>query len=114
MPTSLVIMTEVGSTRVSVPAVLGRARDHLIARQSPAGWWRGLLESNVTTDAEDLLLREIIGIRRPDDTAATAAWIRSRRRADGTWATFPGGPPDLSATVEAYLALRLAGDEPDA
>ena len=107
-------MTELVSTRVAVPAVLGRARDHLLARQDPAGWWRGLLETNVTTDAEDLLLREIIGLRRPDDTAATAAWIRSRQRPDGTWATFPGGPPDLSTSVEAYLALRLAGDPPDA
>ena len=41
-------------------------------------------------------------------------WIRSKQRDDGTWANFYGGPGDLSTTVEAYLALRLAGDEPDA
>ena len=29
---------------------------------------------------------------------------------DGTWATFYGGPPDLSTTIEAYVALRLAGE----
>ncbi len=29
---------------------------------------------------------------------------------DGTWATFYGGPGDLSTTIEAYVALRLAGD----
>src|SRR5262249_40005991 len=34
--------------------------------------------------------------------------------ADGTWATFYGGPADLSTTVEAYVALRLAGDAADA
>ncbi|MFG1606740.1 squalene--hopene cyclase [Actinoplanes sp. NPDC049265] len=107
-------MTELVAPRVSVPAVLARARDHLLARQDPAGWWRGLLETNVTMDAEDLLLREIVGIRQPDDTAATATWIRSRQRPDGTWSTFHDGPPDLSASVEAYLALRLAGDPPDA
>ena len=33
---------------------------------------------------------------------------------DGTWANFRGGDADLSTTVEAYTALRLAGDSPEA
>ena len=49
-----------------------------------------------------------------EETAAAARWIRSQQRADGTWANFYGGAGDLSTTVEAYVALRLAGDEPDA
>ena len=61
-------------------------------------------------DAEDLLLRHVLGILEPDDTARAARWIRSQQRADGTWATFGGGPGDLSTTVEAWVALRLAGD----
>ena len=65
-------------------------------------------------DAEDLLLREFLGIRTQEETEAAARWIRSRQRPDGTWATFHGGPGDLSTTVEAYVALRLAGDPPDA
>ncbi len=95
-----------------------RARDaavaHLLARQDQAGWWKGELETNVTMEAEDLLLREILGITTPEVLAATARWIRSRQRDDGSWATFHAGPPDLSTTVEAYLALRLAGDAPQA
>jgi squalene-hopene/tetraprenyl-beta-curcumene cyclase len=93
---------------------LDRARDHLIGLQHEPGWWQGELETNVTMDAEDLLLREFLGIRTDDDTAAAARWIRSKQRADGTWANFHGGPGDLSTTVEAYVALRLAGDTPDA
>ena len=65
-------------------------------------------------DAEDLLLREFLGIRDSDRTRHASAWIRSRQRADGTWANHHGGPPNLSTTIEAYLALRLAGDPPDA
>ncbi len=65
-------------------------------------------------DAEDLLLREFLGLHDDAAIAAAARWIRSKQRADGTWANFYGGPGDLSTTVEAYLALRLAGDEPDA
>ena len=93
---------------------LDRARDHLLGLQHPGGWWQGELETNVTMDAEDLLLRQFLGVRDDAATAAAARWIRSRQRADGSWANFFGGPGDLSTTVEAYLALRLAGDAPDA
>ncbi|HEU5333706.1 MAG TPA: prenyltransferase/squalene oxidase repeat-containing protein, partial [Actinocrinis sp.] len=88
------------------------ARDHLLALQDTAGWWKGELATNVTMDAEDLLLREFLGIRTGEDSEAAARWIRSQQREDGTWATFHGGPAELSTTVEAYVALRLVGDLP--
>ncbi|MFC7843418.1 squalene--hopene cyclase [Streptomyces sp. NPDC057382] len=91
-----------------------RATDHLLSRQDPQGWWKGDLETNVTMDAEDLLLRQFLGIRDERTTQAAALFIRGEQRADGTWSTFHGGPGELSATVEAYVALRLAGDAPDA
>jgi squalene-hopene/tetraprenyl-beta-curcumene cyclase len=93
---------------------LARARDWLLAAQTPAGWWKGELETNVTMDAEDMLLRQFLGIRDPDVSARQADWIRSQQRADGTWANFAGGPGDLSTTIEAYVALKLAGDSPEA
>ncbi|MFC9489758.1 squalene--hopene cyclase, partial [Streptomyces hydrogenans] len=91
-----------------------RAVDHLLAQQAPEGWWKGDLETNVTMDAEDLLLRQFLGILDPDTLAAAARHIRSRQYEEGAWPTFYGGPGDLSATVEAYVALRLAGDRPEA
>jgi squalene-hopene/tetraprenyl-beta-curcumene cyclase len=94
--------------------VLDRGVQLLLSLQDPEGWWKGELETNVTMDAEDMLLREFIGIREPEATARSARWIRSQQRADGTWSNFYGGPADLSTTVEAYVALRLAGDAPDA
>jgi squalene-hopene/tetraprenyl-beta-curcumene cyclase len=93
---------------------LERATDALVALQDASGWWKGELETNVTMDAEDLMLREFLGIRTDEQTQGSARWIRSCQRADGSWATFYGGPPDLSTTVEAYVALRLAGDPTDA
>ncbi len=93
---------------------LERARDHLLSLQHPAGWWKGELETNVTMDAEDLLLRQFVGIRTDEQTRGSANWIRSQQREDGTWANFFGGPADLSTTVEAYVALRLDGDPTDA
>src|ERR1022692_1789223 len=108
---------------------LDRATRYLLDQQHAGGWWQGELETNVTMDAEDLMLREFLGIRTPAETAAAASWIRSKQRADGTWANYYEGDADLSTTpwanyyegdadlsttVEAYVALRLAGDPPDA
>jgi squalene-hopene/tetraprenyl-beta-curcumene cyclase len=91
-----------------------RGRERLLEMQSEGGWWKGELETNVTMDAEDLLLRQFLGIRGETETGLAATWIRSQQRDDGTWATFYGGPGDLSTSVEAYVALRLAGDPPAA
>jgi squalene-hopene/tetraprenyl-beta-curcumene cyclase len=103
-----------GTERKVARLAMDRAVSHLTSLQHSGGWWQGELETNVTMDAEDLLLREFLGIRMADVTEAAARWIRSAQRADGTWANFRGGDGDLSTTVEAYVALRLAGDQPDA
>jgi squalene-hopene/tetraprenyl-beta-curcumene cyclase len=89
------------------------ACDYLRRTQTADGYWKGELETNVTMDAEDVLLRHFLGILDDQALAGTAARIRSQQRADGPWATFYGGPGELSATVEAYVALRLAGDAAD-
>ena len=106
--------TGAGRLRAGAVRALDRARRHLLGLQDAQGWWKGELETNVTMDAEDLLMREFLGVRTEQDTQAAARWIRSKQRADGTWANFHGGPPNLSTTVEAYVALRLAGDPPAA
>jgi squalene-hopene/tetraprenyl-beta-curcumene cyclase len=91
-----------------------RAREHLLSLQQPAGWWKGNLQSNVSMDAEDLLLREFLGIREARRSELSANWIRSQQREDGSWANFHGGPGELSTTIESYVALRLCGDPADA
>ncbi|MCW3025893.1 MAG: shc [Solirubrobacterales bacterium] len=108
MPSSTV------EARSEAEVALERACEHLLSLQDDAGWWRGELQTNVTMDAEDIFLREFLGVRRADETERSAAWIRSQQRADGTWANFHDGPGELSTTIEAYWALRLAGDPQDA
>jgi squalene-hopene/tetraprenyl-beta-curcumene cyclase len=106
-------MTEITlQTGTDAQLALDRAREHLLSLQDPRGFWRGELQTNVTMDAEDILLREFLGVRRAAETERSAAWIRSQQRPDGTWSNFHGGPGDISTTVEAYWALRVAGDEP--
>jgi squalene-hopene/tetraprenyl-beta-curcumene cyclase len=90
-------------------AAVQRARKMLLARQDGEGCWPGLSVEDVTIEAEYLLLREFLGQRSATQTSAIAQQLRSRQHADGSWA---GG--DVSASVLAYLALRLAGDSADA
>ena len=108
-------MTSPGSAGFldEVRTALDAAQQHLLDRQDPQGWWKGELRTNVTMDAEDLLLRQFLGIVTADELEQAARWIRSQQRIDGTWANFEGGPGDLSTTIEAYTALRLAGDDVD-
>jgi hypothetical protein len=69
-----------GARPRSVVQALAAAVEHLRQRQHPAGWWKGELATNVTMDAEDLLLREFLGIRSAGQTEETARWIRSQQR----------------------------------
>src|ERR1700739_2486730 len=92
-----------------IQSALEAGREHLLSLQHGG---RGGRQTNVTMDAADLLLREFLGVRSEGETERSAAWIRSQQRADGTWTNFHEGPGDLSTTIEAYWALRLAGDDP--
>ena len=109
--------------RVAAGAAVQRVSQTLLARQDGQGWWSGRSAGDVTLEAEALLVAEVLGIRTAEVTSAAAQQIRSLQLADGRWtgdgesAADGGGPEaagDLSASVLAYLALRLAGDSADA
>ena len=107
-------MASTVEARCEAEVALKLACEHLLSLQHEGGWWQGELQTNVTMDAEDMLLREFLGVRKVRETERSAAWIRSQQRSDGTWSNFHGGPAELSTTIEAYWALRLAGDPPQA
>jgi squalene-hopene/tetraprenyl-beta-curcumene cyclase len=86
-----------------------RGAERLLSLQDPAGWWKGELESNATMIAEHLFLLHFLGLRDPETDRLLANELLARGRDDGTWSIWFDGPPDLSVTVEAYTALKLAG-----
>src|ERR687883_819073 len=88
-----------------------RAAARLLALQHPNGWWKGELESNATMIAEHLFLLHFLGLRERETDRLLANELLARRRDDGTWSIWFEGPPDLSVTVEAYAALKLAGGD---
>ncbi|KPI14377.1 squalene-hopene cyclase [Actinobacteria bacterium OK074] len=113
-PATLPAAARSAGTQDAAERAVRRATDHLLSRQDAQGWWKGDLETNVTMDAEDLLLRQFLGIQDEKTIQGSALFIRGEQREDGTWASFYGGPGELSVTIEAYVALRLAGEAPEA
>ncbi|HTZ17040.1 MAG TPA: squalene--hopene cyclase, partial [Dissulfurispiraceae bacterium] len=65
--------------------------------------------SNVTITAEYLMLLHFIDLKDPERDRKIARYILNKQRPDGSWAIHWGGKGDLSTTVEAYFALKLAG-----
>jgi len=102
------------TTKLDVDRSIRAAIDRLLSLQSVAGYWWAELESNVTITAEHLFLRHILGKSDPRESRDAANFILSQQREDGTWANWYDGPPELSTTVEAYLALKMAGISPGA
>src|SRR5947208_2864380 len=64
--------------------------------------------------AQHLFWHHFLGLRTPELDRKVANELLARQRDDGTWAIWFEGPPDLSTTIEAYTALKLAGIDPGA
>jgi squalene-hopene/tetraprenyl-beta-curcumene cyclase len=93
---------------------VGQAGADLRDRQRPDGHWIFEFEADVTIPAEYLLLRHFLGEEDADVDRRIARYIRSTQGDDGGWPLFPRGEANISATVKAYYALKLAGDDPQA
>lgn len=85
-----------------------RAAAALLALQKSEGFWWAELEANVTITAEYLMLHRFLGLPR-DKFPKMAREILSQQLPNGGWSIWYGDGGDLSTTVEAYLALKLAG-----
>jgi squalene-hopene/tetraprenyl-beta-curcumene cyclase len=102
------------ATETHLDAAIEAATNRLLELQHADGYWVGELESNVTMTAQHLFWHHVLGLRTPELDRGIANELLARQRDDGTWAIWLGGPGDLSTTVEAYAALKLAGVDPGA
>ncbi len=93
---------------------LAAARDAVLADQAPDGAWCYPLEADVTIPAELVLMMHWLDEVEPGLQERLAAYVRRGQGEDGGWPLYHGGALELSATVKAYWALKLAGDDPAA
>ncbi|MBI3269354.1 MAG: squalene--hopene cyclase [Planctomycetes bacterium] len=89
------------------------ARDYLLRTQHPDGWWFEQCQADSTLTSEYIMLRYLLGIVDAEKQAKGARFLLQKQMADGGWPIYHGGPVDISATVKAYFALKLAGYSKD-
>jgi squalene-hopene/tetraprenyl-beta-curcumene cyclase len=85
----------------------------LADRQAPDGHWRAPLEGDTILESEYVLLLAWLGRLEVPQAAAAGRRILHEQLPTGGWAIYPGGPVDVSASVKAYLALKLLGHSAD-
>jgi squalene-hopene/tetraprenyl-beta-curcumene cyclase len=106
-------LLETSPTEPEVATAVRAARDYLLGIQREDGHWCGELEGDTILESEYILTFHFLG-RAGEKTRKAAAYIREKQLADGGWATYPGGPAEVSASVKAYFALKLEGEDPRA
>src|SRR5579862_8629269 len=94
-----------------------RAADHLLALQDGGGYWCADLTADTTLESDYILLQ--LWLHPPDganwnpptrsliDKAVRS--ILERQLPDGGFNIYVKGPSEISASVKAYFALKLAG-----
>ena len=96
------------------PAI-ARATQALLDLQQSDGHWVFELEADATIPAEYVLLQHYLG---EGDALGIepkiAAYLRRTQCAQGGWPLVHDGGFDVSASVKAYFALKMIGDDPDA
>jgi squalene-hopene/tetraprenyl-beta-curcumene cyclase len=89
-----------------------RSQDYLLSQQHAEGFWVGELEANTTLTSEYVLFRHLIGHVDALREQKCVRYLFSQQQADGGWNLYYGGPSELSTTIEAYFAARVAGVAP--
>ncbi len=87
----------------------------LRSAQRADGHWVFELEADATIPAEYVLFTHYLG-EEPDLELERkiGVYLRRRQQAEGGWPLFHGGALDMSATVKAYFALKMIGDDSEA
>ncbi len=94
--------------------VIAEATAALKKRKRADGHWVFDLEADATIPAEYIMLNHYLDELEPAVEAELADYIRSIQEEHGGWPLFHRGDFDMSATVKAYYALKLVGDDIDA
>ncbi|HEY4235096.1 MAG TPA: prenyltransferase/squalene oxidase repeat-containing protein [Lacipirellulaceae bacterium] len=96
-----------------VRSAIVHARRLLLSRQRRDGSWAGHQIGDASLPSQLILLLAYLG-REDGELADQAANAILRDQLEcGGWPSVPGGRIDLSVSVQAYFALKLAGHKPN-
>src|SRR5215510_489289 len=107
--------------RAEAEPAIQRAAAALFEQQAPEGFWCGELTADTTLESDYILLQ--LWLHQPNGAEwnppsrarieRSARSILDRQLPDGGFNIYSGGPSEISATVKAYCALKLAGTPVD-
>ncbi|MDR3747835.1 MAG: squalene--hopene cyclase [Acidobacteriota bacterium] len=93
-----------------VAAAMDAARQYLFSIQDrDEGYWCGELGADTTLVSDYVLLHRLLGTEDGTRTQKCATEILNRQNGDGGWPIYNDGPSNISASVKAYFALKMAG-----
>ena len=106
-------LTLVATEQERLADAIKRGQEYLLAQQYPEGYWWAELEANVSLTAEYVMLHRILGTDRERQIKKAACYLLRQQTANGSWELYYGDGGELSTTIEAYFALKLAGMKSD-
>ena len=102
-----------GPTLADLDSAVERAQTYLIRSQAPDGHWLGECEGDRAITSEYLLFCRLIDRVDRERERKMVRFLLDHQLPDGGWSLYDGGPSNLSATIKAYLAMKIAGEHPD-
>src|ERR1700744_675049 len=100
---------------VEVEGAIRAATDAVLRDQKPDGHWVYELEADATIPAEYVLLVHYLAeTPNLELERKIGVYLRRIQGAHGGWPLYHDGAFDISATVKAYFALKMIGDDIDA
>src|SRR5262249_49782361 len=97
----------------SLGTAIDRTRQYLLNRQNPDGHWVGELEGDTILESEYVLLMAFLGREDEERVRKAARYVLGKQTPEGGWNNYPDGPAEVSVSVKAYFALKLAGHDPN-
>jgi len=95
----------------NLDAVIKSAKNKLLEQQHENGHWVYELEADCTIPAEYILMNHFTGEIDNKTEEKIAEYLRDQQNEEGGWSLYTNGNFDLSCSVKAYFALKLAGDD---
>ncbi|MFO0949687.1 MAG: prenyltransferase/squalene oxidase repeat-containing protein [Isosphaeraceae bacterium] len=96
-------------TADEIEASLAATSQWLFDRQETDGHWVGELEGDTILESEYVLLMTFLGRDSEPVCVKACKYILVLQLPGGGWAIYPGGPPEVSASVKSYFALKIVG-----
>lgn len=104
--------SERGPDMLAIERAIAQAREALHKAQKPDGHFVFELEADITIPAEYILLRHYLAEPVDSDLERkVTAYIRRKQADHDGWPLFHGGAFDMSASVKAYFALKMMGED---